>query len=191
MHLIDVEQVSSSTYRQIVAALKFLYTVTLSRAWVVERIPFPRNRRPRLAKVLRADQIVQLFAALRRPKYRVLLMTCYAAGLRISEACRLRVEDIDSRRMVIRVQYGKGNKQRYTVLSPRLLAALREYWKTERPMEWLFTGQGASGHVTPRTFWKTTRTWPPSRRCWGTAPSEPPRPTRTCGPTTSGRSPAR
>ena len=149
MHLIDVEQVSSSTYRQIVAALKFLYTVTLSRAWVVERIPFPRNRRPRLAKVLRADQIVQLFAALRRPKYRVLLMTCYAAGLRISEACRLRVEDIDSRRMVIRVQYGKGNKQRYTVLSPRLLAALREYWKTERPMEWLFPGQGASGHVTP------------------------------------------
>lgn len=151
MHLIDVEQVSSSTYRQIVAALKFLYTVTLSRPWAVERIPFPRHRRPRLAKVLREDQVVQVFAALRRPKYRTVLMTCYAAGLRISEACQLRAEDIDSQKMVIRVQYGKGNKQRYTVLSPRLLAALREYWKIDRPKEWLFPGQGASGHVTPST----------------------------------------
>lgn len=151
LHLIHVEQVSYATYRQIVAALKFLYTVTLSRPWEVERIPFPRHRRPRLAEVLRQDQIVQLFAALRRPKYRAILMTCYAAGLRISEACQLRVEDIDSRRMVIRVQYGKGNKQRYTVLSRRLLVVLREYWKIDRPKAWLFPGQGSSGHVAPCT----------------------------------------
>jgi len=151
LHLIHVEQVSYATYRQIVAALKFLYTVTLSRPWEVERIPFPRHRRPRLAEVLRQDQIVQLFAALRRPKYRAILMTCYAAGLRISEACQLRVEDIDSRRMVIRVQYGKGNKQRYTVLSQRLLVVLREYWKIDRPRFWLFPGRGASGYVAPAT----------------------------------------
>jgi integrase/recombinase XerD len=151
LHLIDVEQVSYATYRQIVAALKFLYTVTLSRPWEVERIPFPRHRRPRLAEVLRQDQIVQLFAALRRPKYRTIVMTCYAAGLRISETCQLRVEDIDSHRMVIRVQYGKGNKQRYTVLSRRLLVVLREYWKIDRPEAWLFPGQGVSGHVAPGT----------------------------------------
>ena len=76
-------------------------------------------------------------------------MACYAAGLRINEACQLRVEDIDSQRMVICVRHGKGDKQRYTVLSPRLLAALREYWKIERPKDWLFPGQGTSRYVTP------------------------------------------
>lgn len=151
LHLIQVEQVSYATYRQIVAALKFLYTVTLARGWEVERIAFPRHRQGRLAEVLRQDQLVQLFAALRRPKYRALLMSSYAAGLRISEACQLRVEDIDSRRMVIRVRYAKGAKQRYTILSRQLLTVLREYWKIERPPEWLFPAQGPSGHVVPET----------------------------------------
>jgi site-specific recombinase XerD len=157
LHLIQVEQVSYATYRQIVAALKFLYTVTLARPWEVERIPFPRHRRADLAKVLRQDQIVQLFAALRHPKYRALLMACYAAGLRISEACQLRVKDIDSKRMVVRVRYAKGNRQRYTVLSRHLLAVLREYWKIDRPPEWLFPGQGSSGHVTPETVRRVFR----------------------------------
>lgn len=78
-------------------------------------------------------------------------MTCYAAGLRISEVCALRVEDLDSKRRVIRVRYAKGNKQRYTVLSEQLLVVLREYWKIDRPLEWLFPGQGNSGHVMPCT----------------------------------------
>lgn len=151
LHLMQVEQVSYSTYRQILAALKFLYTVTLGRQWEVARIPFPRHRRNRFPEVPRQDQLLALFAALRRPKYRALLMACYAAGLRISEACQLRVEDIDSRRMVLRVRYAKGSKQRYTVLSSRLLQVLREYWKRERPPEWMFPGQGKSGHVQPST----------------------------------------
>lgn len=116
LHLIQVEQVSYATYRQIVAALKFLYAVTLGRPEVVGRIPFPRHRRNNFPEVLQQDQLLQLFTALRRLKYRALLMTCYAAGLRISEACQLRVEDIDSQRMVLRVRYAKGSKQRYTVL---------------------------------------------------------------------------
>lgn len=151
LHLIQVEQVSYATYRQNLAALKFLYTVTLSQPWVVERIPFPRHRRNHFPEVLRQDQLGALFAALRRLKYRALLMTCYAAGLRISEACQLRIDDIDSQRMVLRIRYAKGSKQRYTVLSPRLLQALREYWKRERPTEWLFPGQGKSGTVSPDT----------------------------------------
>lgn len=151
LQLIQVEQVSYATYRQILAALKFLYTVTLGRRWEMERIPFPRHRRNRFPEVPRQDQLLALFTALRRPKYRALLMTCYAAGLRISEACRLRVEDVDSTRMVLRVRYAKGSKQRYTVLSPRLLQVLREYWKRERPAEWLFPGQGKSGYVSPDT----------------------------------------
>jgi integrase/recombinase XerD len=148
LHVIQVEQVAYATYRQILAALKFLYTVTLARPWEVGRIPFPRHRRQSFPEVLGQDKLVELFAALRRPKYRALLVTCYAAGLRISEACALRVEDIDSVRMVLRVRYAKGSKQRYTVLSKQLLAVLRAYWKLQRPPEWLFPGQGKRPHVS-------------------------------------------
>lgn len=152
LHLIEVERVSYATYRQIVAALKFLYTATLARRWEVDRIPFPRYRRDSFPEVLGQDKLVALFAALRRLKYRALLMSCYAGGLRISEACALRVEDIDSKRRVIRVRYAKGNKQRYTVLSQQLLIVLREYWKAERPPEWLFPGRGKLPHISPSTL---------------------------------------
>ena len=158
LHLIQVEQVSYPTYRQILAALKFLYCVTLGRPWEVERIPFPRRARNEFPEVVRRDQLVQLFAALRSPKYRALFMTCYAAGLRISEACALRVEDIDSQRWVIRVRYAKGSKQRYTVLSQQLLIVLREYWRVQRPPEWLFPGQGKSQHISPDTARQVFRT---------------------------------
>jgi integrase/recombinase XerD len=151
LYLLQVEQVSYPTYRQVLAALKFLYRVTLGRSWEVERIPFPRRARDEFPEVVRRDQLVELFAALRSPKYRALFLACYAAGLRISEACALRVEDIDSQRMVIRVRYAKGSKQRYTVLSPRLLVILREYWKITRPPEWLFPSPGKSMHIVPET----------------------------------------
>lgn len=144
IRVIQIEQLSYSTYRQILAALKFLYCVTLGRPWAVERIPFPRRPRDELPRVVGREELVRLFAGLRSLKYRALFSTCYAAGLRISEACALRVEDIDSRRMVIRVRYAKGGKQRFTVLSPLLLSVLREYWKIARPPEWLFPGQGQS-----------------------------------------------
>lgn len=160
MHLIQVEQVSYATYRQILAALKFLYRTTLGREWEVNRVPFPRHRPARLPCVLRDDQLRALFAALKSPKYRALFMTCYAAGLRIGEACRLQVGDIDSRRMVIRVTQGKGAKERYTVLSPHLLETLRVYWKLLRPSVWMFPGQGAAGPVSPdavRAVFRTAR----------------------------------
>jgi site-specific recombinase XerD len=150
LHLIQ-ERISHETYRQTVAALKFLYRVTLGRSWDVERIPFPRKQRQRFPEVLRQDQLLALFGAIRRLKYRTLFMTCYAAGLRIGEACSLRVEDVDSQRMVLRVRCAKGSKQRYTVLSERLLEMLRKYWRQERPPEWLFPGQGKSGHVRTET----------------------------------------
>ena len=151
LHSIQVEQVSYSTYRQVLAALKFLYTVTLTRAWEVERIPFPRHRRQSFPEVVGQDKLAELFETLRRPMYRAVLMSCYAAGLRISEACSLQVPDIDSRRMVIRVRYAKGDKQRFTVLSRKLLITLREYWKIDRPQQWLFPGLGKSGHIRTET----------------------------------------
>jgi site-specific recombinase XerD len=93
-----------------------------------------------LPEILSAEELVRLFQALEYRKHRVLLMTTYGAGLRVSETVHLRVTDIHSERMMIRVAQGKGRKDRYTVLSPRLLEELRTYWKEFHPQEWLFTG---------------------------------------------------
>jgi integrase/recombinase XerD len=140
MHQIEVDQLAYASYRQVYAALKFLYTVTLARPDEVSRIPFPKRRPSQLPKVLTQDELTAFFNALRKLKYRALFMTCYAAGLRLSEVCHLRVEDIDSKRMVIRIRSGKGAKERLTLLSPRLLAVLRAYWQVAKPREWLFSG---------------------------------------------------
>ena len=150
LHLIQVEMISHGTYRQVLAALKFLYTVTLGQCWKIRQIPFPKHRRT-LPVTLRVDQVAAVLAAIRSVKYRVLLMTMYAAGLRISEACRLRVEDIDSKRMVIRVRDGKGGKDRFTVLPQRLLQVLRQYWQIDKPRGWLFPGKTQEGYSNPRS----------------------------------------
>jgi integrase/recombinase XerD len=140
VHCVEVQQLSYAAYRQIYAALKFLYTVTLQRPWQVERIPVPRNRVRPLPAVLHPDELHALFEAFVRPKFRALFMTCYAAGLRINEACHLQIADLDSKRMLIRVRHAKGGRERYTLLSPRLLQVLRDYWRLERPAVWLFPG---------------------------------------------------
>jgi site-specific recombinase XerD len=84
--------------------------------------------------------VVQFLSCVGSTKHRTILTTCYAAGLRISEAVRLKVTDIDSKRMVIRVEQGKGQKDRYVMLSPQLLETMRAYWRTARPKTWLFEG---------------------------------------------------
>jgi integrase/recombinase XerD len=140
LHQREVVHLSYASYRQVYAALKFLYKVTLGRPGVVGQIPFPKNQPSRLPKVLTADELTAFFAAFRKAKYRALFMTCYAAGLRLGEVCQLRIEDIDSKRMVIRVRNGKGNQERLTVLSPRLLEVLRAYWCLAKPKVWLFPG---------------------------------------------------
>src|SRR6516164_2665430 len=125
LHQIEVEQLAYASYRQVYAALKFLYCVTLGRPEDINRIPFAHRRPSRLPKVLTIDELTVFFSALRKAKYRALFMVCYAAGLRLGEACHLRVEDVDSKRMVIRVRAGKGGRERLTILSPRLLVVLR------------------------------------------------------------------
>ena len=151
LYILQVEQVSYSTYRQVLAALKFLYRVTLGKPWTVDRIPFPKRRERPFPDVVGHDDLLELFSCMKSIKYRALFLTCYAAGLRISEACSLRVEDIDSGRMVIRVRYAKGSKQRYTILCPKLLEVLRVYWKIHRPPEWMFPGRGKSPHLCTNT----------------------------------------
>ena len=149
LYQIEASRVSRATYRQMLAAIKFLYTVTLGRPWDMERIPFPRREPPKVRPILNRAQVVKLLQAFRKPKYGVLFMTCYGAGLRISETCFLRVDDIDSRQMVIRIREGKGGRERYTVLPPRLLEALRAYWRIYRPPIYLFPGQTLFGHLSP------------------------------------------
>ena len=140
LQLIEEQHLSPETYRQCFAALKFLYSVTLKRPWLVEYIPHRRTEH-KLPAILSPEEVLVLFDAITNRKYRTLLMAAYAGGLRIAEACRLRVEDIDSKRMVITVRHGKGNKDRQVMLSRRLLLLLREYCKTckiFRPADYLF-----------------------------------------------------
>jgi site-specific recombinase XerD len=105
----------------------------------------------KLPVVLSTDEMARFLDALQNPKHRALLMTAYAGGLRLSEVAHLRVEDIDSARMVIHVRQGKGRRDRDVMLSPRLLAVLREYWATYRPRPFLFPGRKPDRPVAPRT----------------------------------------
>jgi site-specific recombinase XerD len=139
IHLINERQVAPSTFNLVRCALRFFYTVTLNRAWVLDRIVCQKEPK-QLPVVLSSEEVRALFAATRRLKSRALLMTLYAAGLRVSEVTALQVTDIDSQRMAIRVRQGKGNKDRYVMLSPILLGVLREYWRKYRPTTWLFPG---------------------------------------------------
>lgn len=135
---------SYEAYRQLYAALKFLFTVTLGRPDVVSHVPFPRRPPQPLPAVLPPEDVQDLLNAFTVPKYRVLFTTCYAAGLRIGEACHLQVIDIDSKQNVIHVRDGKGGRERFTLLSARLLQELRQYWLLERPQPWLFPAKDSS-----------------------------------------------
>jgi site-specific recombinase XerD len=156
LHLLDERQLSHDTYRQAHSALKFLYSVTLKRRFDLPCVP--RQRRPRkLPDVLSGREVQRLFENFRSPKFRVAAMTLYGAGLRVSEACRLRVRDIDSRRMLIHVRLGKGRKDRFVTLSRRLLETLRVYWRVHQPEDYLFPGRTLDGHVSPDSLRATVR----------------------------------
>jgi site-specific recombinase XerD len=137
VYLVEQRHVSWSYFNQAVCALRFFYRHTLGRDWVVAHIPFPRQPR-KLPVVLSQAEVIRLFDAIRSLKLRAMLMTAYAAGLRLSEVTHLQLSDIDSERMVIRVRQGKGQKDRYVMLSATLLEMLRLYWRMERPTSWLF-----------------------------------------------------
>jgi integrase/recombinase XerD len=146
-HLVEEKKISLSYYNQVVSALRFLYRVTLDRPEMIGRLPRPR-REKRLPTVLSRDEVVRLLHAVENPTHRLLLLVAYAGGLRVSEVVGLRVNDIDSERMVIHVRQGKGRKDRQVMLSPVLLEELRRYWRRAQPREWLFPGQTAG---RPRT----------------------------------------
>lgn len=136
--LVEQKKVSWPYYKQVLAALRFLYRRVLQRGEVVEDIRGPRPEK-RLPVVLSADEVARFFKAIPSLKHRSILMLAYGAGLRIGEAVRVRVSDIDRQRKVIRVQQGKGKKDRYTVLSPAMQEILDRYCWAARPEDFLFT----------------------------------------------------
>jgi site-specific recombinase XerD len=140
VYLVRERRVSWSYLNQAVCALRFLYRHTLARDWAISQIPLAREPK-KLPVVLSQSEMQRFLAAIRKLKYRAILMTAYAAGLRLSEVTHLQVSDIDSQRMMIRVRQGKGQKDRYVMLSPTLLELLRTYWQLERPRTWLFPGR--------------------------------------------------
>jgi site-specific recombinase XerD len=156
LHLIEQRRSSWSYYNQNLQALRFLYNVTLGRDWVLKHIACPKRPR-RLPVVLGPDELCRFFAAVGSLKHRTILMTAYAAGLRVSEVAGLRLDDIDSQRMVIRVRQGKGSRDRYVMLSPRLLDQLRVYWKADRPRTWLFPGLDPDRPITAAAVIKACR----------------------------------
>jgi integrase/recombinase XerD len=140
LYLLQVKKMAWGTYKQALAALRYLYRWVLQGPEIVQDIRGPRPER-HLPVVLSLDEVQRFFAAISSFKHRMILMTAYAAGLRISEVVHLQITDIDSQRMVIRVCQGKRKKDRYTLLSPTLLQMLRHYWVAARPVGYLFPGR--------------------------------------------------
>ena len=129
--------VAAPSLNATVTALRFFFAVTLGRSELTERMPFVREPR-KLPVVLSPEEVARLLEAAPGLKYRAALSVAYGAGLRAAEIISLKITDIDSTRMVIRVEQGKGRKDRYVMLSEHLLALLRAYWKAARPQGWLF-----------------------------------------------------
>ena len=142
---------SWSHINQASCALRFFYGVTLGQATVPERIAYARQP-SKLPVVLSADEVVRFLEAIPSLKSRTALTTVYAAGLRVSEVVFLKIADIDSQRMVIRVEQGKGGKDRYVMLSPQLLRILRTYWRLTRPKRWLFPGRDDERPLVPNVL---------------------------------------
>jgi len=148
VYLTNEKKLAASSILTAVAALRFLYKISLQKDWTFEDV-IPAPKKPqKLPIVLSPEEVVEFLDSVRGYKHRVILTTCYAAGLRISEAIRLTVPDIDSARMVIRVDQGKGQKDRYVMLSPRLLEILRDWWRIEKPKHWLFPGDLYGQHIS-------------------------------------------
>jgi integrase/recombinase XerD len=148
IYLANEKKLCPSSIHTIVAALRFLYKVTLKRSWTFQNaLPLPKKQQ-KLPIVLSPEEVQKFLDCVQNIKHRAILTTCYAAGLRISEAVHLKPTAIDGQRMVVRVEQGKGQKDRFVMLSPKLLDFLRTYWQARRPKQWLFPGDHPGEPIT-------------------------------------------
>jgi site-specific recombinase XerD len=144
------------TMNSTVAALRFFFRVTLDRPEMARHLTLVRQPR-KLPNVLSQEDVVRLLENASGLKYRAALSVAYGAGLRVSEVANLKITDIDSKRMLIRVEEGKGKKDRNAMLSPRLLELLRDWWWVGRPTTWLFPGRDPLLPITPRQLYRAVR----------------------------------
>jgi site-specific recombinase XerD len=159
-HLFQAKKLAPATVSQYVSALRFLFVKTLRRHFLAEYIPFPKSRK-RLPTVLSPEEVTRLIDAACNLYHRTLLMTLYSTAARRAELCRLKVQDIDSQRMMIRINQGKGGRDREVPLSPKLLETLRVYFRWMRPTNFLFPGTvkgvRADVPISPNTVWLACR----------------------------------
>jgi site-specific recombinase XerD len=151
VHMLENRGLSSGTYKAYVAGIKFLYRTTLNRGEVVEKIKYPKAK-IKLPVVLDLSEVRTMLSVMENLKHRAVLAITYSAGLRVSETAHLKVTDIDSKRMMVRVRQGKGGKDRYSILSKTTLECLRGYWRAYRPKDWLFEGQQEGSHICYTTI---------------------------------------
>jgi site-specific recombinase XerD len=157
VHLTNEKKLSPASIAVATAALRFLYTVTLHKRFNVEAVlPIPQQPKT-LPVILSPEEVRRFLSCVPRRKGRTVLTVCYAAGLRISEAIALKPGDIDSQRMTLRVRQGKGQKDRYVMLSERLLESLRGWYRAARPKLWLFPGAIPGSHITREGVWEACR----------------------------------
>jgi site-specific recombinase XerD len=156
VHLFRDRKLSAGTVEGRTAALRFLFVKTLKRPYLHDQIPFPKRQRP-LPTVLSQEEVARLIDSARSLMHRAMLMTLYGTGVRRAELCQLKVADVDSKRMVIRVRNGKGGRDRDVLLSNKLLETLREYWRWMKPKTYLFPGTvknwRADVPITTKVVW--------------------------------------
>ena len=156
LFLVEEKHVAWPSVVQAVCALRFFYRVTLGRPGMLEYIAHPR--RPfTLPTILSQAEVAALLTASHNLKHRAILTTLYAAGLRVSELCQLQITDIERARMVLRVRQGKGQHDRYVMLSPKLLPLLRQYWRQDKPQPWLFPGHPRTRPMTTKAVYLVCR----------------------------------
>ena len=139
------------TINSAVSALRFFFSVTLDRPDVTRLLTFVAEPR-KIPVVLSPEEVARFLEAAPGPKYKAALSAAYGAGLRVSEVVVLKVSDVDSKRMLLRIEQGKGRRDRFAMLSPQLLELLRDWWRIARPQVWLFPGQNPVNHLAPRQF---------------------------------------
>jgi integrase/recombinase XerD len=154
LHLLEEKQVKQATYIQAVCALRFFYRNTLNRKIELDRIPLPKYEQ-KLPVILSKEEVKALLEAPRNLGHRAILATMYGAGLRISEAAHLKVNDIDRERKVLWVRGGKGRKDRQVMLAEPLREVLVAYWRWKRPTDWLFPGRKPDGPITRGSVFET------------------------------------
>ena len=160
VYLFTERKLGARTVGHHTAALRFFFCKTLKRNYPIEEVPYPRASR-RLPIILTQEEAVRLIDSASNLFHRAMLMTLYSTGMRRAELCHLKVEDIDSTRMIIHIRHGKRNRDRDVPLSPKLLETLREYWRWMQPKTYLFPGTKngwrADKPITPKVLWEACR----------------------------------